>query len=59
MAYDRQWVVTFLRRLGYTQAADDAARVLPDPVPTEELYDFADKHGIARDDLISKLGGSP
>ena len=59
MAHDRQWVVDTLRRLGYTQAADEAAQMLPDEVSVEQLLDFADRHGISRDDVISRMGGSP
>jgi hypothetical protein len=44
MAYDRQRVVAFLHRLGYTQAADDAARVLPDPVSLKQFWKLADQH---------------
>ena len=32
MSQDRQWLVNSLRRLGYPQAAEDAARELPDQV---------------------------
>jgi hypothetical protein len=59
MAYDRQWVVDQLRRLGYTQEADDAARTLPDHVSAEELFAFGDRHGMSRDELMSRMGGSP
>jgi hypothetical protein len=59
MAQERQSVVTMLRRLGYTQAADDAERELPDPVSMEELRRFGDLHGISRDELIHRMGGSP
>jgi hypothetical protein len=59
MSHDRQWVVDTFRRLGYTQAADEAAQVLPDEVSVEQLLDFADRHGISRDDVISRMGGSP
>jgi hypothetical protein len=59
MAHDRQWVVDSLRRLGYMQAADEAAQELPDQVSAEQLLDFADRHGISRDEVISQMGGSP
>jgi hypothetical protein len=59
MAYDRQWIVDQLRHFGYTQAADDAARTLPDQVSAEELTKFGDRHGISSDELISQMGGSP
>jgi hypothetical protein len=59
MAYDRQWVVDKLRRLGYTQEADDAAKTLPPEIPEEELMAFSDRHGLSRDELMSRMGGSP
>lgn len=59
MAYDRQWVVSFLHRMGYPRAADEAAEALPDPVTKEQVQAFADQHGISRDELISEMGGSP
>jgi hypothetical protein len=59
MAYDRQWLIDQLRRLGYTQEADDAARTLPDQISEEELFAFGNRHGMSRDELISRMGGSP
>jgi len=59
MAEDRQWLVDTLRRLGYPQAADEAERELPDKVSMEELEKFADRFGISRDEVISRMGGSP
>ena len=59
MAQDRQWVVDALRRLGYVHEAEEAARVLPDPVEIEELIQFGDKYWISRDELTSRMGGSP
>jgi hypothetical protein len=58
MTYERQWLVDLLRRLGYTQAADDAAR-LPDQISQEQLQKFGDQHGISRDEIIDRMGGSP
>jgi hypothetical protein len=59
MSQDRQWIVDTLHRLGYTQAADEAALVLPEQVSVEQLLDFADRHHISRDEVISQMGGSP
>lgn len=59
MALQRQWVIDVLRRLGYREAADYAARELPDEVSRKELEEFADRHGIGRDELIDRMGGSP
>jgi hypothetical protein len=59
MAQDRQWLVDSLRRVGLTQAAEDAERELPEQVSLEEIQKFADRHGISRDEVISRMGGSP
>ena len=59
MGQDRQWVVDTLRRLGYEHEAEEAARVLPDPVDSEHLRAFGDRVGISMDELTSRMGGSP
>ena len=59
MSEDRQWVIDLLRRLGYTQAAEEAARELPDPVTLEEVMKFGDRHGLSHDEILSQMGGSP
>jgi hypothetical protein len=59
MPESRKWVIDSLRHLGYTEAADEAARVLPDPVPLDQVLKFADRHRISRDELIDRMGGSP
>jgi hypothetical protein len=59
MQYNRQYVIDSMRRLGYQQLADEALRDLPDPVDLDELQAWCLRHGLARDDLISRMGGSP
>jgi hypothetical protein len=59
MRYSRQEVVAIMRRTGYTELADEAERVLPDPVDLDQLEAFARQHGVNRDDMISEMGGSP
>ena len=59
MGQDRQSVVDTLRRLGYVDEAEEAARVLPDPVDMEQLREFGDRHGISVAELTSRMGGSP
>jgi len=59
MQYPRQEIVALMRRTGYTQLADEAERVLPDPVDVSQLETFAHSHGVNRDDIISEMGGSP
>ena len=59
MPYSRQEIVTILRRTGYAELADEAERVLPDPVDSDQLAAFAQAHGVNRDDIVSEMGGSP
>jgi hypothetical protein len=59
MAVSRQWVVDTLNRLGYPQEADEASRVLPDPVDLQRLEEFGNQHGISRGELVDRMGGSP
>jgi hypothetical protein len=55
----RQRMVKFLRELGYTQAADEALRDLPDVVDEKEAQEWCERLGISRDELINLMGGSP
>ena len=59
MAQSRQQLVDLLRRMGYRRQADIAARELPDPVEMDQIVEFGDRHGITRDELVSRMGGSP
>jgi hypothetical protein len=59
MAYSRQWLSETLRRLGYTQEAEDVLRELPDQFDLEQLMEFGHRHGISRGELIEQMGGSP
>ena len=57
--FSRQHVVDVLRRTGLYEAADAAMRVLPDPVDLDEVANWAAPYGITRDELVSRMGGSP
>lgn len=59
MQLSRQEVVDSLRRLGFPQVADEAARDLPDPVDQERLQELCDRLGLTLDEFISRMGGSP
>jgi len=59
LQYSREEVVAIMRRTGYPELADEAERVLPDPVDSGQLEAFARRHGVNRDDMISGMGGSP
>jgi hypothetical protein len=57
--YSRQYVIDLLNRLRYTQLAQEASRVLPDPVDADKLAEWGVEHGLTYDDLVSQMGGSP
>jgi hypothetical protein len=59
MQLARQHVVKMLRIAGLRQLADEAHRVLPDPVEYSNADRFLFQYGITKDDLISRRGGSP
>ena len=59
MAYSKQEILRLMRRTGYTELADEAERVLPDPIPIDQLEAFAQAHGLNREDFMSAMGGSP
>jgi hypothetical protein len=59
VAQDKQEVIAELRRLGYQEAADAAARELPDEVTRRDLEEFGDRHNLSRDELVNRMGGSP
>ena len=55
----RQFVVDRLRRMGREQAAEAAARELPDPVTYEQAAKFGERYGVFLDDVTDSMGGSP
>jgi hypothetical protein len=59
MQVTRQRVADTLRKMGMPEAADEALRVLPDPVDLSQVEEFCERHGLSRDELISRMGGSP
>jgi hypothetical protein len=52
-------VIDLLNRLGHKQLAEEASRVLPDPVDADEVATWGMQHGLTHDDLVSQMGGSP
>ena len=53
-------MVDILKRLGYSELADEALRELPDPVDVTRVEAFCTQHGYSWDnDVISRMGGSP
>lgn len=59
MQLRREEIVEMLRRAGLPEAAEEANRSLPDPVELEHALKFGERYGITRDELISRMGGSP
>lgn len=57
--YSRQYVIDRLHHLGFGELADAASRELPDPVDVDQLSDWGMRHGVSKDDVISRMGGSP
>jgi hypothetical protein len=57
--FSRQHVIDVLNRVGYTELAEKASRVLPDPVDIDQLEELGIQYGVTRDDLINRMGGSP
>ncbi len=59
MQVTRQHVVDILRIAGLPALAEEACRVLPDPVEYDHAERFLAQYGITKDELISRRGGSP
>ena len=59
MAVSRQWVIDMLNHMGYSEAAEEASRVLPEQLDLKQLQEFGDRRGISRTELESRMGGSP
>jgi hypothetical protein len=59
MAYTRQWLAQILRRIGYTQAAEDALREMPEEFDLKQVEKFAERHGISHGEVTDATGGSP
>lgn len=57
--YSRQHVIDVINSAGYTQLAEEASRILPDPVGVDQLEALGVQYGVTLDDLISRMGGSP
>ena len=48
-----------LRRAGFPELAEEALRVLPDPVDLDSAAEVLESYGVTRDELIDRMGGSP
>ena len=59
MQIARRHVVDLLRTAELGDLAEEAHRVLPDPVEYTHAERFLAQYGITKDELISRMGGSP
>jgi len=55
----KEELVRVLRNAGLDEVAEEAERSLPDEVDLDRAAEFGLRHGITRDELISRMGGSP
>jgi hypothetical protein len=59
MLMPKEELVRVLRNAGLDEVAEEAERSLPDEVDLDRAAEFGLRHGITRDELISRMGGSP
>ena len=59
MQVTRQHVVDILQTVRLRDVAEEARRALPDPVEYNHAERFLAQYGITKDELISRMGGSP
>ena len=59
MLIARQHVVDLLRVAGLPDLAEEAHQMLSDPVEYNHAERFLAQYGITKDELISRVGGSP
>ena len=57
--YSKQNVLDVLHTLQRPDLADEASRDLPDPVDIDRLVPWMQQRGLTRDEIVSRLGGSP
>jgi hypothetical protein len=55
----RDYIVHILRRAGLHEVAAEAENELPDKLERERALNWAAKHGVTHDAVMSELGGSP
>jgi hypothetical protein len=54
--YSRQHFASTLRKTRFPEVADEALRVLPDPVDEDQIAAFLAPYAITMDELISRMG---
>ncbi len=55
----RRDIIDVLRKTGFAEGAEEAARLRPDPVDLDRVARFLAPYGTTKDELISQVGGSP
>jgi hypothetical protein len=55
----RQAIIRMLRRAGLADVAAAAQTSLPDPVDSKVLDEFCARHGLSKESLTDRMGGSP
>jgi hypothetical protein len=58
MQYSLEHFASTLRRTGFPEVAEEALRVLPDPVDGDQIAAFLMPYGITMDELVSRMGGT-
>ena len=58
MLVTRQHVIDILRIAALPDVAEEAYRLLPDPIEYDHAERFLAQYGITKDELISRRGGS-
>ena len=58
MQYSRNHFALTLRRTGFPEVAEEALRVLPDPVESDQIAAFLAPYGITLDEIVSRMGGT-
>jgi hypothetical protein len=58
MQYSREHFASTLRQSGFREVAEEALRVLPDPVEGDQIAAFLAPYGITLDELVSRMGGT-
>ena len=56
MPYPRQHFASLLRRTGFPEIADEALRILPDPVDKDQIPAFLAPYAISTDELVNRMG---
>ena len=59
MLITKHEIVRVLRNAGLEQVAEEAERSLPDELDLDQAAEFGMRYGLTRDELISRMGGSP